>query len=405
MIRLLRVTVPHGTRADLTGVIPHLAGVGISTPRSTAPSETCGRRGAVDVCTQAEEACPMPAATWRFRLRKLAGPAGEVKLEFVVARPPPRRGARDPRLQRAVRPVLGARIHVPPRAVDVVAEDGTLWVAGPGTVSRLDPATGRVEARIRTPDTGDYSQIAFVARSAWVTTGGGVVYRIDSLTNRVVATVHVGGSLQGIAVGGGRVWVTRTLQGPGQLIRIDPRTNKVAGPPIKVGPGPGQVTYGHGTVWVQNTSPRSVMRIDPTTGHVTTVIGVVPVAYGSFVVGAIAVGYGSLWSAVNDTLIRVDPRTGQVIASVQIPRAQEIAIGDGEVWVLAAPRSSSPTLFYPIKHTAALWEVDPNSNRIIGKPIRLDALQPIAVTAADRNVWVADYATATVTRLRLLPAK
>jgi hypothetical protein len=67
------------------------------------------------------------------------------------------------------------------------------WV---GAVSRLDPAAGRVVARIRTPDTGDYSQIAFAARSTWVTTGGGVAHRIDSLTNRVVATVHVGGSLK-----------------------------------------------------------------------------------------------------------------------------------------------------------------------------------------------------------------
>lgn len=84
VIRLLRVTVPRGTRANLTGVIPHVAGIGISTPRSTIPSETCQLREAVDVCTQAEQACPMPAATWQFRLYKLAGPAGEVRLEFVV---------------------------------------------------------------------------------------------------------------------------------------------------------------------------------------------------------------------------------------------------------------------------------------------------------------------------------
>jgi hypothetical protein len=47
--------------------------------------------------------------------------------------------------------------------------------------------------------------------------------------------------------------------------------------------------------------------------------------------------------------------------------------------------------------TAAIWEVDPKSSRIIGKPIRLDALQPIAVIATRRNVWVADYNSATTT--------
>lgn len=84
VILLLRIVVPHGARADVTGVIPQLAGVSISTPDRTIASETCQRRGAVDVCTQAEEACPMPAATWHFRLDKLAGPAGVVRLDFVV---------------------------------------------------------------------------------------------------------------------------------------------------------------------------------------------------------------------------------------------------------------------------------------------------------------------------------
>jgi hypothetical protein len=85
VVRLLRVTVPHGTRATLTGVIPRVAAVGISTPGTAVGSETCERRSAIEACAQAEEACPMPAATWRFRLRKLAGPAGVVAIEFVIS--------------------------------------------------------------------------------------------------------------------------------------------------------------------------------------------------------------------------------------------------------------------------------------------------------------------------------
>ncbi len=397
VIWLLRVIVPHGTRAKLTGAIPRVAGVAISTPRSTVPSETCQRRGVVDVCTQAEEACPMPAATWQFRLHKLAGPAGEIRLEFLVGQPP---GRRSP----AVRPVVAAHIRVPSGAVGLAASDGALWVAGFGVVSRLDRATGRVVAKIRTPGNGDYSQIAVGDGSVWITAGGGggTVYRVDRSTDRVVSRIHVGGSVQGIAVGGGRVWVTRPVQGPGDLFRIDPQTDRVTGPAIKVGPGPSQVVYGSGAVWVQNTSPASVMRIDPATGHVATVVATRAVPYGSFVVGAIATGYGSLWTVANDYLTRIDPRSSLVQASIRIPRAQEIAIGAGEVWVLAAPRSSSAALFYAIKHTAALWEVDPTSNRIVGKSLRLDALQPIAIAADKRNVWLADYRKGTVTRFHLV---
>src|SRR6266545_4411319 len=233
-----------------------------------------------------------------------------------------------------VRPVLAAQTHVSSGAVDVAVSDGAVWVPGFGAVSRLDPAT-----------------------------------------------VRVGGFVQGIAVGAGRVWVTRPTEGPGDLIRIDPQTNEFAGPAIKVGPGPIDVTYGLGAVWVENTSPPSVMRVDPTTGHVSTVP----------VVGAVAVGYGSLWAASDDSLTRFDPETGRIVATVPVPRAQGIAIGAGELLVLASPRSSSPTLFYPIKHTTALWEVDPDTNRIVGKGSRLDALQPIAIAANSESVWIADY--------------
>ncbi len=281
--------------------------------------------------------------------------------------------------------------------------DGALWVSGFGVLSRVDPATGRVVARIRTPRAGDYSEIAVGDASVWLTAAR-TVYRVDPSTDQLVASIHFRGSVQGIAVGAGRVWVTRLTHGPGDLLQIDPDTNRVTGPPITVGPGPAQAAYGQGAVWVQNTSPASVMRIDPKTRQVTSVVGTRPAPYGSFGVGAIAVGYGSLWTVADDSLTRIDPRTSQVKATIRIPRAELITIGAGEIWVLAAPRSRSPSLFYPLKHTAALWEVDPKSNRTIGKPIRLKSGE-IATTADKHNVWVADYDSETVTRFDLVRAR
>jgi hypothetical protein len=86
VILLLRLTVPHGMHATATGRIPHLAGVMVSTDRRS----TCRRRGPVDVCTQPEEWCPMPAAAWRFVLEKKSGPPGDVRLDFVIGSPPSR---------------------------------------------------------------------------------------------------------------------------------------------------------------------------------------------------------------------------------------------------------------------------------------------------------------------------
>jgi hypothetical protein len=85
VIRLFRVVAKTGSRVKVTGVIPGVAGVSIPVPLDgRINSETCSRHSGRVACTEGEEACPMPAATWRFRVRKLAGPAGLIRIEFVV---------------------------------------------------------------------------------------------------------------------------------------------------------------------------------------------------------------------------------------------------------------------------------------------------------------------------------
>ena len=86
VIRLLRVIAPAGTLVKVTGVIPGVAGVSVSLPLHSraAPPETCSRHGGTVGCTVAEEACPMPEATWHFKVRKTAGPASRIRVDFVV---------------------------------------------------------------------------------------------------------------------------------------------------------------------------------------------------------------------------------------------------------------------------------------------------------------------------------
>ena len=85
VVRLLRVIAPVGTRVRVTGVISGLARVSISLPAARADNaESCTRGGGGVACVQAEEACPMPAANWHFRVRKLEGPAGRIRIDFVV---------------------------------------------------------------------------------------------------------------------------------------------------------------------------------------------------------------------------------------------------------------------------------------------------------------------------------
>jgi len=86
-----RLTVLHGVRATVEGRIPNVAGARVSAgPDRDDPSPSCRREGRFDVCTQGAEWCPMPKATWHFRLVKHSGPAGPVRFEYLVAPPPPK---------------------------------------------------------------------------------------------------------------------------------------------------------------------------------------------------------------------------------------------------------------------------------------------------------------------------
>jgi hypothetical protein len=84
IVRLTRLTATYGIRASVMATIPSGAGVRVvnfGTWRNPAP---CRRRGSLLVCTQSQEACPMPKALWRIRLLKTGGPPGLVRFDFVV---------------------------------------------------------------------------------------------------------------------------------------------------------------------------------------------------------------------------------------------------------------------------------------------------------------------------------
>jgi hypothetical protein len=164
-----------------------------------------------------------------------------------------------------------------------------------------------------------------------VTSGqaNGVVYRVDPAANRVTATIGVAGGAFGIVVAAGTVWVTQFLPepDPGIVARIDASNNRLRSP-IEVPNMPGAIRAGLDAVWV--TSRFTVSRIDPYSGAVTQPL---------HRVGDVrAVGGGSLWgtyanSAADAGVQRIDPVTGQVVATIRIPNGVLIAFGLGTLWV------------------------------------------------------------------------
>jgi virginiamycin B lyase len=89
--------------------------------------------------------------------------------------------------------------------------------------------------------------------------GNGSVTRVDTSTNKVVKTIDVGMNVASgeIAAGEGSVWISAAGV---PLVRIDPRTNKVA--QRFSGEGGGAVFVAHGSVWIA-AGPNTTWRLDP----------------------------------------------------------------------------------------------------------------------------------------------
>lgn len=274
-------------------------------------------------------------------------------------------------------------------AVAMLVSHGSLWVAGQTSIARVDPRTGRVLARIRVPSGGVGSgQLAAGAGSVWAAyTGTPDVLRIDPATNRVTAQISVpdGG---GVAFADGHVWITRVSSHRGDVVAIDPRTNRLTGRPVKVGTGPLSLTSGFGSLWVDNTAGVYASRVYPQTRRMTHL----PIE------GTPYVGFGSVWVVTQQDfnqaapLSRLNPRTGSVVATIHVPRLGGIAFGDGHVWAGTLQKSSSPRVNKPIPGTARLTEIDPHTDRIVGRPIRLPAdASPDAIAIVGHDLWIADY--------------
>jgi DNA-binding beta-propeller fold protein YncE len=284
--------------------------------------------------------------------------------------------------------VVGARTHV--SGLSLTTGYGAVWIIGPGAIYRVDPVTARTVATIPAPGTGGkpLSGITTGAGAVWAVSPGRHpgVYRIDPRTNRVTSFIRLPPTPIAITVAHGRVWVTVAKEGPGIVVRIDPRANRVSGPPIRVGAGPGLIVSAAGTLWVTNTSgiPNvpDVSRINPATGAVANPRGRSwggTDRLGNAKVSRIDdAGAGSLWTTGGNVVQRVDPATGHVTAAITVPHAWHVIFWHGLAWALTGVAPSG---------LGTVVGIDPASNRVVvhGAPIRG---APMALTAGPTGLWV-----------------
>ena len=168
----------------------------------------------------------------------------------------------------------------------LVVGKGAVWAINPDrTISRLDPQSGKVVARIPTSvdeiATGPDGVLWGLTRPP----RAGLV-RVSPSSNAVTATIRIGSEgLTDIAVGAGAVWVS---DGAGFVWRIDPG-RRARQRTIAVAKGVDSLAFGSGSLWAVNPFEGTLSRIDPSTNEVskTIAIGGTP--------RDVAAGKGSLW--------------------------------------------------------------------------------------------------------------
>ena len=167
----------------------------------------------------------------------------------------------------------------PSGLVGLAAGAGSLWVASKeaGEVLRVNPANGRVQARIAMKSPW---WLAYASGAVWAVSDQGGLRRIDASTNSVTAVAPVPKPLSWVAAGGGFAWTANETKGT--VYKVDQTGEIVA--TYRTGDGARSVSFANGTLWVANSDAGTLSAIDAASGAVRTY------RFGHPVGDAVAVG-------------------------------------------------------------------------------------------------------------------
>jgi serine/threonine-protein kinase len=144
----------------------------------------------------------------------------------------------------------------------------------------------------------------------------------------------------------GFVW---SLNDGGSLVKIDPRKREVV-QAVPIGHD-GGVTTGGGAVWVASADKPEIIRVNPQYGS-TTRIPLPKLEDGTpLSPRGLAYGGGSLWVGQGPRILRLDPNTGKVQAT----------IAANDTWIL---RFGDGALYAATPYNGDFFKVDPESNTV-----------------------------------------
>ena len=270
---------------------------------------------------------------------------------------------------------------------DMVAGAGALWVVKSAEVTRIDPGTDSVTARIPVAATASGpAAVAVGAGAVWVPVAvPAALWAINPRTNKVTARIPLGGPLRGpisVSAAGDTVWVAccgETAAGfpasTGRLLRVDPHHRRVVAD-IPLPASPAAVAADATGAWVATANGQVLLVSRKRNRVVAGIDAGGPLGFSQ----TIAAGASGVWLAdpFDEQIVRIDPKTRRVMARIPAGAVTTLAVTGEAVWGLSS---------------MGLVRVDPAHDRVVAVASDPDLRGARFVAAGAGVVWTAGWSS------------
>ena len=260
---------------------------------------------------------------------------------------------------------------------------GDLWVTSASSewLTRVSAKTGKERSKHLKIGL-DARAIVVYRDDVWIAvTETREVLRVDIKSGKIRDRIPIPAKPLRLAVAQSGVWVGTDweLGGPGQLLRYD--HTGVLQQSLSVAEGIGGLVAARGAVWAIKARSRKVARLEPGATEL--------VDWATLPAPAQTMRYGGgyLWVTYEgeDAIARINVRTKRMATASAGKSPAQVVFAGGRVFVASRNDQSIITL-------------DPKRMRRLGRAIRV-GLNPFAMAADDRSVWVTGLADNTLTRI------